>query len=490
MQAIRASDTEPEGQIASLEHLAQQPDQHELDGSDLSTDSFVSAQEGNGSDGTHSGDEKPHNDALADPASVAQGDTSERPALSPSSLHGEEEPPNDVPVSLEPAASNTANESPMPRPTSLFGESETHDDAPGVSEPAVEETTNESTAPSASSLSDKIPWIRKVVQLETSMHEIDRLRGLESAQFKHTANREKILRLDNEIALRNDNIALVDDSMQRLERGMERERKNVQVLENNLIAIQRLENAAELERGHSRRLESEITSEREKSQSLENEVGLERDKAHSLGKEVELQRGHSIRLEGTITSERERSQRLESEITLERKKVRESESSTREIALDRNKLRGELDVLRRQLEAARRNNATLERQARDLHFERCEGDKALKRQVADLTAKVRDHESGYAQTYHNGMMEGMRLLPFAHQNGVIDERVVLLQQVEAYKAEAAKWRMDALRQGSETVSRCWQASVDEAVRREREKDAFAMEVLRDELAVLKSKKEV
>jgi hypothetical protein len=475
MQAIRASDTEPEEQIASLEHLAQQPDQHELDGSDLSTDSFVSAQEGNGSDGTHSGDEKPHNGALADPASVAQGDTSERPALSPSSLQGEEEPTNAVPASLEPAASNTANESPTPRPTFLFGEGETHDDAPVVSEPAVEKTTNESTAPSASSLPDKIPWIKKVVQLEISMHEIDRLRRLESAQFKHTANREKILRLDNEIALRNDNIALVDDSMQRLERGMERERKNVQVLENNLIAIQRLENAVELERGHSRRLESEVISEREKSQSLENEVGLER--------------GNSRRLENTITSEREKSQRLKSEITLERNKVRDSESSTREIALDRDKLRGELEVSRRQLEAARRNSATLERQARDLHFKRCEGNKGLKRQVADLTAKMRDHESGYAQTYRNGVQEGMRSLPFAHLNGVIDERVVLLQQVEAYKAEAAKWRMDAFRQGSETVSRCWQASVDEAVRREREKDVFVMEVLRDEIAVLKSKKE-
>jgi chromosome segregation ATPase len=226
---------------------------------------------------------------------------------------------------------------------------------------------------------------------------------------------------------------------------------------------------------HSRRLESEITSEREKSRRLENEV--------------ELERGNSRRLESEITSEREKSHSLESDITSEREKLRESESSTREIALDRDKLRGELDVSRRQLEAARRNSATLERQARDLHFKRCEGDKGLKRQVADLTAKMRDHESGYAQTYRNGVQEGMRSLPFAHLNGVIDERVVLLQQVEAYKAEAAKWRMDAFRQGSETVSRCWQASVDEAVRREREKDVFVMEVLRDEIAVLKSKKE-
>jgi hypothetical protein len=406
-----ASNMKPEGHTASLEQRTAQPDGHELESSEQSTDSFVSAHEIIGSEGTHSGDEKPHNDAPDDPAPVAQEDTSERPALSPSPLYGEEESPNDVSVCPELAASESANVSPALTPTSFCDEGEPHNDVPGASEPAFQKTNNEST-----SLSTKIPWTTKVAQLDLSMHEWNRLRGFESAALKEASDRDKLQRLDTEIALMSDNI-------QNLERGLERERNNVQ------------------------RLESEIASERGKSQSLE------------------------------------------SELRHERANLRRSESSTREIALDHGKLRGELDVSHRQLEAARKNSATPERQAHDLHFKMCEGDKGLKRQVADLTAKVRYHETGYAQTYRNGVLEGMRSLPFAYEKGVIDERVVLLQQVEAYKAEAAKWRMDAFRQGSEAISRCWQASVDEAVRRERQKDAFVMEMLRDELAVLKSKTE-
>jgi hypothetical protein len=405
-QSMVASSTEPEDRTASLEQRLAKPDEHRLEGTKSSMDSFVSAQEGNGPDGTNFGDERLHDDAPTDPVPVVQEDISKGPALSTAPLHGEENPTNDVPVSPKPAAPESVNENPAPSPMSLSsGEDEPQNDVPGVSEPAVRGTTNGSTAPSASSLSA-------------------------CATLREASDRDKLQRLYNEIALRG-------DEMQSLERRLERERINVQ----------RLENAVDLERGHLRRLESEITSEREKSQSLESESTLERDK------------------------------------------LRQSESSTREIALDRGKLRGELDVSHRQLEAARRNIATLERQAHDLRSKMCEGDKGLKRQVADLTARVRNHESGYAQTYRNGLLEGMLSLPFAYEKGVIDERVVLLQQVEAYKAEAAKWRMDAFRQGSETVSRCWQASVDEAVRREREKDAFVMEVLRDELAVLKSKQE-
>ena len=154
-----------------------------------------------------------------------------------------------------------------------------------------------------------------------------------------------------------------------------------------------------------------------------------------------------------------------------------------QLILERDDLRKELDASRRQLEAARRDSAALERQVRDLHLKISAGAKDLKLQVTELTAKVRYHESGRAKTYQNGVMDGMR----SHVS--TNERMILLQQVEAYKSEAAKWRMEAFRQGSDAISQCWQASVDEAVRREREKDALVMKVLRDEIAALKSKKE-
>ena len=211
-------------------------------------------------------------------------------------------------------------------------------------------------------------------------------------------------------------------------------------------------------------------------------ITLERDSLQGLASEITSEREKLQSLEGDITSEREKSQSLESEITLERDKLRVSESSIREIALDHDKLRCELDMGRRQLETARRNSVTLERQVQDLHLKSLEGAKDLKRRVTDLTAKVRDHESGqdYTQAYQQGVRAGMRSQFYTDE---------LLKQVEAYKAEAAKWRNAAYGQGSEAVSRCWQASVDEAVRREREKDAFVIKALRDEITALKSKKE-
>jgi len=167
----------------------------------------------------------------------------------------------------------------------------------------------------------------------------------------------------------------------------------------------------------------------------------------------------------------------------ENMKIARLEISVCEIGLEREKLRKEIDQSRRQHEAIRRKSAALERQVQDLKLKASEGAKDLKRQVTELTAKVQYHESGRAQTYQNGVVDGMR------SQVSTNERTILLQQVEAYKAEAAKWRMEAYRQGSEAISQCWQASVDEAVRREREKDALVMALLRDEIAALKSKKE-
>jgi chromosome segregation ATPase len=198
--------------------------------------------------------------------------------------------------------------------------------------------------------------------------------------------------------------------------------------------------------------------------------------------ETTLERDELRDLENEITLERDKSQRLESEITLERDKLRGSENSTREIAIDCDRLRAELGVSRRQLEAAHRNSATLELQMQDLHLKSLEGAKELKRKVTELITRAHHLESGrdYTQAYQRRVWDGME------SQFHISE---LLKQIEGYKAEAGKWRNEAYGKGAEAVSRCWQASVDEAVRCEREKDAFVMKVLRDEISALKSKKE-
>ncbi|TKA82971.1 hypothetical protein B0A55_01552 [Friedmanniomyces simplex] len=61
---------------------------------------------------------------------------------------------------------------------------------------------------------------------------------------------------------------------------------------------------------------------------------------------------------------------------------------------------------------------------------------------------------------------------------------VLRQTIERQEREIQKWIGEAMGHGREAVSRDWQGSVDEAVRREREKDAVVIEGLREEVARL------
>jgi len=64
------------------------------------------------------------------------------------------------------------------------------------------------------------------------------------------------------------------------------------------------------------------------------------------------------------------------------------------------------------------------------------------------------------------------------------ENEKLLEHIHGQEGEIQRWRNEAMGKGSECVSRCWQASVDEAVRREREKDAWVVKQLQDEVAGL------
>ncbi|KAK4547112.1 hypothetical protein LTR36_001333 [Oleoguttula mirabilis] len=64
------------------------------------------------------------------------------------------------------------------------------------------------------------------------------------------------------------------------------------------------------------------------------------------------------------------------------------------------------------------------------------------------------------------------------------EKTLLLQTIQRQEFEVQRWKAEALGKGSEAVSRSWQGSVDEAVRKEREKDAWVIGSLRRELEQL------
>lgn len=153
--------------------------------------------------------------------------------------------------------------------------------------------------------------------------------------------------------------------------------------------------------------------------------------------------------------------------------------------LEHQELREELQRTRRQLENERRSNEPLKRQIHDLRLKLAEGEGPLRRQIATLTEKVNELSSrpeNHAKEYLDGIRDASRPLSPG-------ERIIMTQQIESWKTQAEKWKAEAMRQGSETIGLCWQASVDEAVRREREKDGFVIKALQDEIAALKEKAE-
>lgn len=159
-----------------------------------------------------------------------------------------------------------------------------------------------------------------------------------------------------------------------------------------------------------------------------------------------------------------------------------TETKVKELEDSNVKLRHDNQQLQRQLGTQKNDGKTLERQVQDLHLKVSEGDKELKRQIAELKTTVSTSEDVRLQAYQSGIIEGVRT------QSTPAERAILIQQVDAYKAEAMKWKSEAYYQGQRVISECWQASVDEGIRREREKDSAVIKALRDEIADLRAGK--
>jgi hypothetical protein len=157
-------------------------------------------------------------------------------------------------------------------------------------------------------------------------------------------------------------------------------------------------------------------------------------------------------------------------------------STIKKLTLERDKLEKDSNRNYRLLEAMRTSNESLERQVRDLSLQLTDDSSRFRQQFITLSAEKRALVSEIPEAYRRGQLDGVRT------QLATNERAILIQQVEAYKNEAAKWKQEALGQGSEMFNTRWQASVDEAVRRKREADSLAMGVLHEELAALKAGK--
>jgi hypothetical protein len=162
--------------------------------------------------------------------------------------------------------------------------------------------------------------------------------------------------------------------------------------------------------------------------------------------------------------------------------ISQRDDTIRVLKLERDQLEKTLGNARRQLNTMRSDKDSLDRQVRDLSLQISEGNPHLKRQVATLTAENRQLQADIITAHHESLMDGIRT------QCSTSERVILIQQVEAYKNEVAKWKQEALGKGPDLLNICWQASVDDAVNRKREADSLAMGLLREENAALRAEK--
>ena len=231
----------------------------------------------------------------------------------------------------------------------------------------------------------------------------------------------------------------------------------------------------------------------------EHTPGVESDHTVHLSSEDEIRQHRSTikkltlereKLEKDSEDELRQHKSTIKKLTLERDKLekssedefRQHKSTVQRLTTERDKLEKDSNRNYRLLEAMRKSNDNLEHQVRDLSLQLTEDSSRFRQQVITLAAEKRALESGISEAYRSGQLDGVRT------QLALNERVVLIQQVEAHKNEAAKWKQEALGKGSEMFNTRWQASVDEAVRRKREADGIAIGMLREELAALKAEK--
>ena len=150
-----------------------------------------------------------------------------------------------------------------------------------------------------------------------------------------------------------------------------------------------------------------------------------------------------------------------------------------QLPIIKNVFGGILDTARKQVDIQTRHTEALQIQVQEMTRQLQQHQPDLRSQVQKLSAELVDTK-----------LQLDLLQRSAANSGSIepDERTVLLQQLGRAIVDSEKWKAEAMERGNEAVSRAWQGSVDETVRREREKDAFVIKSLREEVEKLKAER--
>lgn len=170
-------------------------------------------------------------------------------------------------------------------------------------------------------------------------------------------------------------------------------------------------------------------------------------------------------------------------LLLRRNQIQRLEVVQETITAENDRLARELNLAKRQMDIQAKHTDALQFQVQEMTSQLKNQEPHLRRQVDRLSAELMDarlEEDQRRQT----PPEDQSTSSFG-----FDERTILLQQLERANEEIEKWKAEAMGRGNEAVSRVWQGSVDEAVRRERDRDAILVNTLRAEINALKAENE-
>ncbi|KAK5126695.1 hypothetical protein LTR85_009629 [Meristemomyces frigidus] len=184
-------------------------------------------------------------------------------------------------------------------------------------------------------------------------------------------------------------------------------------------------------------------------------------------------------------------------LLLRRQEIRRLERLNEVLAKERDELRSNLvkadserDVANTELKRTHKQVSiqtprieALETEVRNLRQQLSQSYPDLRRQLNGVFRELTDWR---IQDTGRSRVEGQAFGHEHHEHSRdATEKMLLLQTIQRQESEIEKWKAEAMSKGNEAVSRSWQGSVDEAVRKEREKDAWVIQSLRRELEQLR-----
>jgi chromosome segregation ATPase len=141
-----------------------------------------------------------------------------------------------------------------------------------------------------------------------------------------------------------------------------------------------------------------------------------------------------------------------------------------------------LDQAQRQISIQSAHSESLQRKIHELEFRARQQPNELHQQIHALSRELADarmREQTRARSEQAVSTKG----------GLNPEMACLHERVEHLEGQLALWKAEAMGRGNKAVSVCWQDSVDEAVRREREKDRAVIVGLTREIDQLRAQSE-